>query len=81
MDSIAAEARRMIEQPVNRQVLDAASILVDRHHLRALDAIQLGSAIVARDLFAAQDMSFIVSDDDLKSAAAAEGFGVWDPTT
>jgi hypothetical protein len=50
LDSVAAEVRRMIEQPINPPVLAAASTSIDRHYLRALDAIQLGSAIVARDL-------------------------------
>lgn len=79
MDAIAAESRRMIEQPINPQVIEAANILVDRHHLRAMDAIQLGSAVVARDLLAAPDMRFIASDKELREAAAAEGFDVWDP--
>jgi predicted nucleic acid-binding protein len=80
IDAIAAESRRMVEQPINQQVIEAANILVDRHHLRAMDAIQLGSAIVARDLLAAPTMRFIVSDVELKAAARAEGFGTWDPT-
>jgi hypothetical protein len=39
IDAIAAESRRMIEQPNNPQVIEAAKILVDRRHLRAMDAI------------------------------------------
>jgi hypothetical protein len=69
----------MIQQPVTSAVLDTAKIMVDRHYLRALDAMQLGSAIVARDLLAAPDMRFIVSDNDLLDAARKEGFDVWDP--
>jgi predicted nucleic acid-binding protein len=70
----------MIEQPINPPVLEAASTLVDRHYLRALDAIQLGCAIVARDLLAAPGMRFISSDHDLIEAAWQEGFDTWDPT-
>jgi predicted nucleic acid-binding protein len=81
LDSLTAELRRMIEQPVNPQVLDAARSALDRHSLRALDAIQLGSAVVARDLLAAPDMRFVSSDVDLLDAAKAEGFDIWDPTT
>ncbi len=80
MDAIAAESRRMVEQPINPQVIEAANTLVDRHHLRAMDAIQLGCAIIARDLLAAPTMRFIASDFELKAAAAAEGFDTWDPT-
>ena len=79
--AVTAEIRRMIEQPVNPQVLDAASTLIDRYYLRALDGLQLGSAVVARDLLAATDMRFIASDKSLLEAAQAEGFDVWDPTT
>jgi predicted nucleic acid-binding protein len=77
--SIAAEAKRMIEQPINPPVLEAASVLVDRHYLRALDAIQLGCAIVARDLLAAPDMRVVSSDKGLLEAAHAEGFDIWNP--
>ena len=48
--SLAAEMRRMIEQPVNPTVLEAASSTIDRYCLRAMDAAQLGCAIVARDI-------------------------------
>ena len=81
LETLAAEARRMIEQPINPPVLEAAGTLVDRHSLRTLDAIQLGSAIVARDLLAAPDMRFIASDDNLLEAAEAEGFSIWNPLT
>jgi predicted nucleic acid-binding protein len=77
--AIHAEMRRLIEQPLNPPVLDAASRLVDRHDLRALDAVQLASAVVARDLMSAQDMRFIASDHALLGAAEVEGFAIWDP--
>jgi predicted nucleic acid-binding protein len=81
IDSLLSEMRRMIEQPINPPVLEAASTLVDRHYLRALDAIQLGCAIVARDLLGAPDMRFISSDKDLLDAAQAEGFETWNPAS
>jgi len=79
--SVSAQLRRLLEQPVNRDVLDAASGLVDRHTLRALDAIQLVSAVVARNLMSASDMRFIASDHALLHAAHEEGFETWDPET
>ena len=79
LDAIAAEARRMIEQPINPPVLAAASTLIDRHYLRALDALQLGCAIVARDLLGAPDMRLVTSDKDLLEAARQEGFETWNP--
>jgi predicted nucleic acid-binding protein len=71
--------RRIIEQPVNPPVLEAANTAVDHHHLKALDAVQLASAIVARDLLAAPDMRFVSSDLELLDAARAEGFDTWNP--
>jgi predicted nucleic acid-binding protein len=79
LDALAAEMKRMIEQPVTPPVLEAASTLIDRHYLRAMDAVQLGCAIVARDLLAAPDMRFIASDESLLDAARAEGFETWNP--
>jgi len=79
LDALADDLRRMIEQPVNPPVLEAASTLIDRHYLRAMDAVQLGCAIVARDLLAAPDMRFIASDESLLNAARAEGFDIWNP--
>jgi predicted nucleic acid-binding protein len=79
LDSLADELRRIIEQPVNPPVLEAANTLIDRHYLRALDAVQLGCAIVARDLLAAPNMRFIASDKTLLDAAHAEGFDIWNP--
>jgi predicted nucleic acid-binding protein len=79
IDLLVAELKRVIEQPVNPPVVEAASALVDRHSLRALDAVQLGCAIVARDLLAAPDMRFVASDKDLLDAARNEGFAIWNP--
>jgi predicted nucleic acid-binding protein len=78
-DALAADLRKMIEQPVIPSVLEAANGLVDRHFLRALDAVQLGSAVVVRDLMSAPNMRFIASDHALLSAAEQEGFATWDP--
>ena len=79
IDSLSSEIRRMIEQLVNPPVLEAASTLVERHYLRAMDAVQLGCAIVARELLAAPDMRFIASDKELLEAAQTEGFQTWNP--
>jgi predicted nucleic acid-binding protein len=81
LDLLAVEMRRMVEQPVNPPVLEAAGALAERHYLRAMDAVQLGCAVVARDLLSAPDMRLIASDKDLLEAARAEGFEVWDPAS
>jgi predicted nucleic acid-binding protein len=79
LDSLADELRRIVEQPINPPVLEAANTLIDRHTLRALDAVQLGCAVVARDLLAAPNMRFVASDKTLLDAARAEGFDIWNP--
>jgi predicted nucleic acid-binding protein len=79
LHSLADDMKRIIEQPINPPVLEAASTLVERYYLRALDAVQLGCAIVARDLMAAPDMQLIASDKELLEAAQKEGFAIWNP--
>lgn len=81
LDLLAADMRRIVEQPVNPPVLDAASTLIDRYFLRAMDAVQLGCAIVARDLLSAPNMRFIASDKELLEAAHQEGFDIWNPAS
>ena len=81
LSSIDSEINRMVEQPLSNAVQNLAAILVDRHSIRSLDAIQLGSAIVARDLMAASDMLFIASDKTLLEAAHKEGFEIWNPVS
>ncbi len=76
---LAVEIPRIIEQPIDDTVLELAQELVSRSGLRTLDAIQLASAIVARNRLNAPNMRFIASDVALKEAALAEGFEVWDP--
>lgn len=78
-ESFVESMQLVIEQPVNPQVIEAAIGVIERWRVRTLDAVQLGSAIVARDLLAAPRMRFVASDKALLEAAAAEGFEVWDP--
>ena len=79
LDALIADVRRMVEQPVNSQVLTAANLVIDCHQLRTLDAVQLSCAIVARGSLNAPDMRFIASDKHLLEAARQEGFDIWDP--
>ena len=79
--SLVAEISGLTQQMINPQVLEAANEVIDRHSLRALDALQLGSAIVARDLLKSPEMQFIASDHALLAAAEAEGLIVWNPAT
>jgi predicted nucleic acid-binding protein len=60
---------------LGREVSDAATAVVERHGLRAYDAVQLAAALVARDALDDLD-TFAAFDTDLRAAATAEGFAV-----
>lgn len=55
-------------------VLHIAMEMAQRHALRGADAIQLASAIRARDR--APEITIVCNDTDLSAAARAEGFTV-----
>lgn len=54
-------------------VLDRAAMLAGSRGLRAYDAVQLASALAARDADPSCT-AFACFDDDLRAAAAADGF-------
>ena len=79
--SLAEETRRIVEHPITEQILAEAAALVDRHNLRALDAIQLASALLAKLTLTLQDsLTFVASDRKLLDAAYKEGLATWDPS-
>ena len=80
LDAIVADVCSMTEQAITAQVLKAAMGMTDLYSVRALDAIQLGSAIVVREDLRGSEIRFITSDYELLAAAAAEGFLTWDPS-
>lgn len=73
------ESARMVQQPLNPAVLEAARQLLDRTTLRWPDALQLGTALAARDMFQETEIVFVSSSAVLLEAAAGEGFTVLDP--
>ena len=74
------ESARMVQQPLNPAVLEAARQLLDRTGMRWTEALQLGAAIAAREMFQGTDIVFVSTAQRMLDAAAAEGFGVLDPT-
>jgi uncharacterized protein len=65
-------------------IVRLARELLDRHPLRAYDAVQLASALIAnRALLAAQlaPLMFLSADERLNAAAKAEGLPVDNPNT
>jgi hypothetical protein len=69
----------MVQEPLNPAVLEAARQLVDRTELRWPDALQLGAAIVAREMFQGTEIIFVSASQGLLDAARTEGFNVLDP--
>ena len=78
---LRVEAARMVQQPLNPAVLEAARRALDRHELNATEALQLGSAQVAREMFQGMTIVFVASDGRLLEAAKAEKFEVLNPTS
>ncbi len=79
LEILRIESARMVQEPLNPAVLEAARQLVDRTELRWPDALQLGAAIVAREMFQGTEIIFISSSLCLLEAAKTEGFAVLDP--
>ena len=74
------ESARMVQQPLNPAVLEGARQLLDRSGLRWTEALQLGAALAAREMFQGTEITFVSTSQRMLDAAAAEGFGVLDPT-
>jgi hypothetical protein len=53
--------------------------LLDRTKLRWTDALQLGAALVAREMFRGTEIIFVSASPVLMDAARVEGFHVLDP--
>ena len=68
-------------QPLTEAVLEQASALLDRHSLRAYDAVQLAGCLALRARLVAELPWFVCSDQQLLSAAVKEGLAVMDPAT
>jgi uncharacterized protein len=73
------EAARMVQEPLNPAVLEAARQLLDRTKLRWTEALQLGAALVAREMFRGTEIIFVSASLMLLEAARAEGFQALDP--
>ncbi len=66
-------------QPVTEMVTEIAQGLIDRHLLRAYDAIQLAGCVALRSISMDQVPHFVASDTELLNAAAKEGFVTINP--
>jgi predicted nucleic acid-binding protein len=66
-------------QPATEAVIEEAAGVLDRHPLRAYDAVQLAGCLSLRSQLRERP-SFVCSDRRLLQAAEDEGFTVLDPT-
>jgi uncharacterized protein len=76
---LRVEAARMVQQPLNPAVLEAARQVLDRHELRSSEALQLGAAVVAREMFQGMEVVFVSADQRLLEAAKEEHFETLNP--
>lgn len=80
LEILRLEAARMVQQPLNPGVLEAARQLIDRQPtLRTGDAMQLAAALVAREMLHGIEITFVSTDAKLLEAAANEGFQTLNP--
>ena len=85
--TIAAEFAAAVKDeyevvPLSPEVIDLARLLLERNILRAGDAIQLASTLIANDKLHAANFpsaTFLTADDRLLAAAQAEGLATDDP--
>jgi hypothetical protein len=80
IEVLRQESSRMVQEPLNPAVLEAARQLIDRTNLRWPDCLQLGAAHVAREMFQGMEIVFVSSSAALLEAAKAEGFRALDPS-
>jgi uncharacterized protein len=79
LEILRLEAARMVQQPLNPAVLEAARQLLDRTTLRWPSALQLGAALTARDMFQGTEVVFVSSAPELLEVARNEGLETLDP--
>ncbi|MGH9392791.1 MAG: type II toxin-antitoxin system VapC family toxin [Terriglobales bacterium] len=72
-------ARGLLQQALTEAVLAAAGQFLDRHPLRAPDALQLASCVALHHHQPAAPLCFVCCDQALLRAAAAEEIPHWDP--
>ncbi len=72
---------RFVSQMINDFILDVASALVDRHALRAYDAVQLAGYVALRGSTGTEVPVFVCSDHALLEAARLEGIPILDPSS
>jgi len=73
--------RGILQQPFGSSVIETAERMLDRHPLRAPDAVQLASCMAVNATQRQTSVWFVCSDRVLLQAAVAEGLRHWDPAS
>jgi len=71
---------KFVVQHVSQSLLERACALVERHGLRAYDALQLAGALEAAVSRGELEALFVSADQTLTKAASEEGLPTLDPT-
>ena len=79
LEMVRLEASRMVQQPLNPAVLEAARQVLDRSPVRWPGALQVAAAMTARDMFRGMEITFVTASAPMLEAARAEGFETLDP--
>ena len=79
LDGIEADtSSSFLVQPSTSAVIEGAARLIDRHPIRAYDALQLAGCLVTRDIDPGA-LTFVCADARLCGAAEPEGLTVLNP--
>ena len=70
---------KFLSVALNDAVLQAAAALLDRHSLRAYDAVQLAGCLALKAISGGNVPVFVCADRQLLAAAEAEGLAGLDP--
>jgi predicted nucleic acid-binding protein len=70
---------RFVRQPMNEPLVDMALTLLERHRLRAYDAVQLAGCLALKASSGLEPPIFVCSDRRLVEAAEGEGLAVFNP--
>ena len=70
-----------LRQPLSEGVMEVACDLLDRHPLRAYDAVQLAGCLVLQANRQVERTVFVCCDDALLDAARAESVEILNPVT
>jgi uncharacterized protein len=79
LELLRSESARMVQQPLNPAVLEAARQLLDRTALRWPEALQLGSVLTSREMFPGTEIVFVTASARLLEAAQVQGLITLDP--